>query len=196
MAVMRKYLSVYSKVQPGMEGVTPPPPDPTPDTSFEGDDDNDFLDLPTDGDTMKSYKRFARNIAMASLPDWFVNASRTYKKIIRILGATVHWISDRNSTEDLQEIPAGFRIFSNINSQSNMLMTSWTDAGMGDAYNQIKGKAGFIMMVNNYFSEKEFDVTNDNLKVVKFYIRPWNCYCGYTLDVDFVGELELILRQE
>jgi hypothetical protein len=196
MTVMRRYLSVYSKVQPGVDGVPPPPPDPTPDTSFEGDDDNDFLDVPTDGPTVKLYKRFARCAAMASLPDWFTNASSNYKKIIRVLGATVHWIPNRNSTEDLQEIQAGFRIFSNINKQSNMLMTSWAEVGVGGILQPVQVKAGFMMMVNNYLSEKEFDVTNDNLQVVKFYIRPWNSYCGYTIDVDFVGELELILRQE
>jgi hypothetical protein len=55
------------------------------------------------------------------------------------------------------------------------------------------------MMINNYNCVKEYDVTYDNIREIKFYLRPWN---GFTTSdagpsgvpqVDFICELELLL---
>jgi hypothetical protein len=57
---------------------------------------------------------------------------------------------------------------------------------------------GFIMMINNYNSVKEYDITFENIRELKFYLRPWNSVTNEksVLDIDFVCELELLLIDE
>jgi hypothetical protein len=133
-------------------------------------------------------------VAKAKLPFWFTNVPQKFKKIIRVLGATVNHITDIDSPGALETLNPGYRVFSNIVSNSNLVMLTAT----GELENPKKqwGPEGFVMMVNNYNCTKEYDVTYDNLREVRFYLRPWN---GYVIDthvptyIDFCCELELLL---
>jgi hypothetical protein len=133
---------------------------------------------------------------MGVLPDWFRYAPNKYRKLVRVLGATVHIIHVSTNPDEVDEIAAGYRLFSNINPHDQFLMkTAIDDKTILDP---LVGKAGFIMLVNNYLSEKEFDITNENLHNIKFYIRPFKYYTLFLKDndvLDFVAELELVLRE-
>jgi hypothetical protein len=96
-------------------------------------------------------------ICSANLPDWFINADKKFKKIIRVLGVSVGTlptpIQEPNEEEDITK--PGFRLYSNINPRSNILMK--TSATVDDAKNgkfQESQNIGFIMMINNYNSTK------------------------------------------
>jgi anaerobic ribonucleoside-triphosphate reductase len=52
---------------------------------------------------------------------------------------------------------------------------------------------GFIMMINNYNSTKEFDVTDDNIKDVQFYLRYWTSSIHFNFILDCVIEIELLI---
>jgi hypothetical protein len=133
-------------------------------------------------------------VAKAKLPFWFTNAPQKYKKIIRVLGATVSHITNIDVPGYLETLAPGYRIFSNIVTNSNVVMMTAT----GELENPKKewGTEGFVMMVNNYNCTKEYDVTYDNLREVKFYLRPWNGWVADTPTptyIDFMCELELQL---
>ncbi|GHU18320.1 hypothetical protein FACS189472_06480 [Alphaproteobacteria bacterium] len=137
---------------------------------------------------------------------WFVNAPIKYKKIIRVIGATLNQIVISEFYEYLTSyvvpVQPGYRLFSNIvcNSPNVMVSTRSPSHGGPNApdLQKVVGKEGFVMMVNNYNCVKESDVTMDNLREVTFYIRSWsghtdNMYRSY---VDFIAELELLLVDE
>jgi hypothetical protein len=135
-------------------------------------------------------------ICTANLPDWFINSNKNFKKIIRVLGCSVGTlptvIPEPNLEEDI--IKPGFRLYSNINPRSNILMK--TSATVDDAKNcifQDSQNIGFIMMINNYNSTKEFDITDDNINEVKFYIRYWSSSINLNFILDAVVELELLI---
>jgi anaerobic ribonucleoside-triphosphate reductase len=52
---------------------------------------------------------------------------------------------------------------------------------------------GFIMMINNYNSTKEFDITYDNINDVQFYIRYWSTTIHLKFILDCFIELELLI---
>ena len=49
------------------------------------------------------------------------------------------------------------------------------------------------MMINNYNCVKEFDITNENIEEVKFYIRPWQYCTEFSNYLDVVVEMEILL---
>jgi hypothetical protein len=133
-------------------------------------------------------------VAKAKLPFWFTNAPQKYKKVIRVLGATVSHITNVDVPGFLEPLSIGYRVFSNIVTNSNLVMLTAT--GQPENPNKQWGTEGFVMMVNNYNATKEYDVTYDNIREVKFYLRPWNGFVADTPTptyIDFVCELELLL---
>ena len=133
-------------------------------------------------------------IASERLPDWFINADKKFKKIIRVLGSTIIEIDELKYNPDDRDLKSGWRLYSNINPHSNLPMKTATtedDAVMGKF--QISPNIGFIMMVNNYDCVKEFDITNENINVVEFYLRPRTFCTEYTMWFDCVVELEILL---
>jgi hypothetical protein len=135
-------------------------------------------------------------ICSEHLPVWFKNADKKFRKIVRVLGASVATlptlIVEPQEEEDI--IKPGFRLYSNINPRSNILMkTSLTDEDCKNNKFQESQNVGFIMMINNYNSAKEFDVTDDYLNDVQFYIRYWSSTIHLNFILDCVIELELLL---
>jgi hypothetical protein len=135
-------------------------------------------------------------ICSEHLPDWFKNANRKFRKIIRVLEASVATlptlIVESNEEEDI--IKPGFRLYSNINPRSNILMkTSLTDDEGKKGKYQESSNIGFIMMINNYNSTKEFDMTDDYINDVQFYIRYWSSAIHLNFILDCVIELEILL---
>jgi hypothetical protein len=192
---MKCYLTAHSNVKPTILNRPDPDADkPKAPEILDLGDDADFFDTPSDSNDLKRSKRNARHCGSVILPDWFINAPPRCKKIIRVLGATVHWNRDTSDWVNLTEIDPGFRMYSNINTKSNMVMK--TALTLDDTLQPLIGQSGFIMMVNNYLSEKEFDVTNDNIRDAKFYIRPWDNFTGWQYQVDFIGELEVMVRYD
>jgi hypothetical protein len=137
-------------------------------------------------------------IATARFPDWFINALPKYKKIVKVLGSTVNWVNqDDWIMSDPVPLNPGYRLFSNIVTNSNVVMETIL---VGPDPERIKsiGKEGFVMMVNNYNSAKEFDITYENIRDVQFFLRPWHKFTQQidSSPIDFVCELELLLIDE
>jgi hypothetical protein len=131
-----------------------------------------------------------------NLPVWFENADRKYKKIVRVLGASVATLSTEimEPTQEEDAIITGFRLYSNINQRSNIVMkTSLTNDDARNNKFQENQNIGFIMMINNYNSTKEFDITNDNINEIKFYLRYWSSATNFNFIIDAVVELELLI---
>ncbi|GHU20311.1 hypothetical protein FACS189472_11430 [Alphaproteobacteria bacterium] len=209
--VQKEYLTVTSKPKyfdptipnypdpddpfpPPMPPYPPPPPSDDPPTTppiTAPDGENPIVN--------------SNAVAKATLPMWFINAPAKYKKIIRVIGATVNQIvASEYGFLTTIEVPVqpGYRLFSNIVSNSPNVMISTRSPSHGGAnaadLQRVVGKEGFVMMVNNYNCVKEFDVTMDDLREMTFYIRTYNGhtdqrFCNY---VDFVAELELMLVDE
>ncbi|GHU19240.1 hypothetical protein FACS189472_08740 [Alphaproteobacteria bacterium] len=134
-------------------------------------------------------------IAVENLPQWFVNSSAKYKKIVRVLGATVNWVNQEDYVfSDPVPPNPGYRLFSNIVTNANVVLQTNT-MNERRKTKRIIGKEGFVMMVNNYNSVKEFDITNENIREIQFFLRPWHSYTDNidTSPIDFVCELELLL---
>jgi hypothetical protein len=135
-------------------------------------------------------------ICTEHLPVWFINVDKKYRKIIRVLGTSVATlptlIVEPNMEED--EIKPGFRLYSNINPRSNIVMkTSLTDDDCKKGKFQESQDVGFIMMINNYNSTKEFDVTDDYINDIRFYIRYWSSAIHLNFALDCVIEIELLI---
>jgi hypothetical protein len=147
----------------------------------------------------------SKAVAKIKLPDWFTNAPAKYKKVVRVLGSTINFINTA-SFIDIEVFPptAGYRMFSNVCTNSNIVMKTVTVQHTDPLdpappkFVHTSSPEGFIMMINDYNSVKEFDITYENIRELKFYIRPWNSVTTENsfLDVDFVCELELILMEE
>jgi hypothetical protein len=141
--------------------------------------------------TPTNNEKNAGPVAQALLPPWFTNAPSEFKKKIRVLGVTAMWVKDLTDAGDLVPLDPDYRVFSNISTRSNLVMN--TVMHMGPKVTPTIGREGFVMMANNYNSEKDFDVTYENLTDVKFYVRPWNSYTGWLHPIDFVCESEIII---
>ena len=133
-------------------------------------------------------------IAEGRLPDWFVN-DRKCRKIVRVLGATANKtaLALTPDPESVESLNGGWRLYSNLDHRTNLIMKSAKSAEDALLGKYTTGNAGFIMMVNNYNSIKEYDITDDNITTVKFYIRPWTYWTDITFYIDCVVELELML---
>jgi sensor histidine kinase YesM len=79
------------------------------------------------------------------LPYWFAHSSPLYKKIVRILGATGGVHMETDEIAPLQP-----------------LSTLWCNVANDTPTN------GFIMIMNNYNSVKEYDITNSHLTQLEF----------------------------
>jgi hypothetical protein len=90
------------------------------------------------------------------LPQWFVNAAPNYTKIIRVLGATACYIIG----SDIFDFPKNTRLCSNL--------TSDFPSNQGFIHPTFHPTFNFVMMLNNYNSAKEFDVTHSNLQYLMF----------------------------
>jgi hypothetical protein len=194
--VQKDYFTIQSIIKPKYEPQTPEttvPPiialgaDITPTPTIES------------GDNIHPSKKV---IASGYLPDWFINAIPKYKKIVRVLGSTINFInsSSFNDIEIVSPTP-GFRMFSNLATHSNIVMETVTVGHdnpfepEAPTFTHTHQTEGFVMMINNYNSVKEYDITFENIREIKFYLRPWNSVTSENsvLDVDFVCELELLL---
>jgi hypothetical protein len=148
----------------------------------------------------------SKAVAKFKLPDWFTNAPSKYKKIVRVLGTTINFVRSIKFDEvEVMPPTPGYRLFSNVNAHSNVTMKTVTVVYPDSPFNPTPPKfihtsqpEGFIMMINNYNSVKEYDITFENTRELKFYLRPWNNVTteNSVLDVDFVCELELLLIDE
>jgi hypothetical protein len=113
------------------------------------------------------------------LPGWFVNADRKYKKIIRILGATAGiQCQETDIQQPTYEIPlaAGSRLYSNVSNDTPL--------------------NGFVMMVNNYNSIKEFDVTYSNLTELTWDIEQWTGKSIVDGKTNLIVEMELMITDK
>ncbi|GHU22158.1 hypothetical protein FACS189472_15020 [Alphaproteobacteria bacterium] len=193
--VQKAYFTVASDVFSIFEHELPPRIKdlPVENIDTQWDDDNDWLDSPDDNALMNGNKLRARHVAAANLPFWFSNANPKFKKIIRVLGATAHFLDpDEPVMQNEQDLDGGWRMFSNISEDNSLLMRT----RLYPEANVKVGKAGFVMVLNNYNSQKEFDISGKGINVVKFYIRPWDWQTTYKMVIDFVGECELLLVDE
>jgi hypothetical protein len=201
--VQKNYITVQSRVKPKYEHPT---------TVVDGEDEPDLSADPTPPQqpilpTMTDDNVYVTSKAVAKLklPDWFTNAQSKYKKIVRVLGSTINFINTA-SFIDIEVIPPtpGYRLFSNVSTHSNIVMKTVTvEHGnpldpSAPKFVHTSSPEGFVMMINNYNSVKEYDITYENIREIKFYLRPWNSVTTENsfLDVDFVCELELLLIDE
>ena len=183
--VQKNYFVVQSRIDPDYKHPNPPSTDP-----------------PQTGESSRIYLP-AGVVAEAKFPDWFTNANMKYKKIVRVLGASVNMVETTMLYGTIEPISSDFRIFSNIASHSNITMKTDTPDPVydvdGTKLTTTYQTEGFVMMVNNYNSVKEYDITYENMREVHFYLRPWNSLVTNKFEghaVDFVCELELLLVDE
>jgi hypothetical protein len=130
---------------------------------------------------MTIFDTFKQPLEQYVLPDWFVHAAPKYTKIVRVLGCTASYIKD-NMPYDLSK---NMRIYSNLTSDfpSNQ---NFTPSILNPTFN-------FVMMVNNYNSAKEFDVTHSNLQYLQFEYLLQNGGVFGEEFYDVVIELELMI---
>jgi hypothetical protein len=116
------------------------------------------------------------------LPQWFVNATPNYTKMIRVLGVTACYIIRPNTFD----FPKNIRLCSNL--------TSDFPSDQSFIHPTIHPNYNFVMMVNNYNSAKEFDVTHSNLQYLSFeYDNELGGPFGSGEIMDIVIELELMI---
>jgi hypothetical protein len=199
--VQKNYITVKSRFRPRYEK-----------KAVEGEDEEPELSAPSTPPQQPPPIRAEDNIyvtgnavAKMKLPDWFTNAPSKYKKIVRVLGTTINFVRSIKFDEvDVISPTPGYRLFSNVNAHSNIVMKTvkvvHDNVLEPEAPQFIHSSSpeGFVMMINNYNSVKEFDITYENLREIKFYLRPWNSVINENsvLDIDFVCELELMLIDE
>jgi hypothetical protein len=150
----------------------------------------------------KSYLNIYDNFTLhtkTNLPDWYVNSSK--RKIVRVLGITAT-ITDTNWVEHTQppqiRFPPEIRLFSNLAKDepcSNIPKLKFSETevvGIPEDFN-------FIMMLNNYNSVKEFDITYSNIKQLEFSYVTMGGFkyetFGTNVVSDIVIELELVLAE-
>ena len=171
--VMKRYFTIKSTIIEPDDPFLPPQPPIPPPTSIS----------------------IADPIAQNRLPDWFTNADKKYRKIVRVLGATANKlsISLTPDPEVVVSFNGGWRLYSNLDTRTNLKMKTANTANDALLGKYVSSNIGFIMMVNNYNSIKEYDITDENMTDVKFYIRPWTYWTDITFYIDCVVELELML---
>jgi hypothetical protein len=200
--VQKNYITVQSRFKPHYE------------KTVEEEDEEPDLSAPSRPpqpdppvDIVENVYVTSKAIAKFKLPDWFTNAPTKYKKIVRILGTTVNFIQSHAFVDiDVMPPTPGYRMFSNVNMHSNITMKTVTIEQPDNPFDPTPPKfihtsqpEGFIMMINNFNSVKEYDITFENIRQLKFYLRPWNSVTTenpHGLDVDFVCEPELLLIDE
>jgi hypothetical protein len=124
-----------------------------------------------------------------NLPDWFIHSK--HKKVIRVLGATANSWPENDPPEKVQALPLHCKLYSNISTRSQITIESGSSK-----YNESYGKhtEGFVMMVNNYNSVKEYDITGLNINFVEFDMS--NVIGDEPDAVGAMIEMELILIEE
>jgi hypothetical protein len=136
-----------------------------------------------------------------NLPDWFVNTN--YRKVVRVLGITATttdtgWIEPSQPPQI--RFPAETRLFSNLTKAE-----PWSNIPkLGK--NQVVGAGyvpegfNFVMMLNNYNSVKEFDITYSNIKQLEFRYVNMKGFLyesfGDNVITDIIIELELVLSEK
>jgi hypothetical protein len=131
-----------------------------------------------------------------NLPDWFVNSNQ--RKVVRVLGITAT-VTDTEWVEASQppqiRFPAEIRLFSNLTKDepwNNIPKKKIGPSPVPEDFN-------FVMMLNNYNSVKEFDITYSNLKQLEFrYVNMQGTLFerfGDNIITDIIIELELILSE-
>jgi hypothetical protein len=94
-----------------------------------------------------------------TLPDWFINADKKYKKIVRVLGASAGWYD--SDVKDQIDVAKGTRLAGNIAK----------DCPRDGFVLPDLPEFNYVMMVNNYNCTKEYDITESNIKVLEWEIR-------------------------
>jgi hypothetical protein len=134
-----------------------------------------------------------------NLPDWFVNTNK--RKVVGVLGVTAT-ITDANWIEPSQppqiRFPAEIRLFSDLAQDE-----PWNNIPkMGKdefRYNVVPDGFNFVIMLNNYNSVKEFDITYSNIKQLEFRYVNMKGFLyeslGDDITVDIIIELELVLSE-
>jgi hypothetical protein len=110
------------------------------------------------------------------LPDWFVYAKPEYKKVVRFLGAT--------ATKGEGEFPRGLRLISNLTKDFSWV--GFTKCIQRPEFN-------YVMMLNNYNNDKEFDITNSNIHELYWSLSDAKGNMFETTDLDVVIELEVMI---
>jgi hypothetical protein len=126
-----------------------------------------------------------------NLPDWFVNADKKYRKIVRVLGASAGWYD--KDVGDQIDVPKGTRLAGNL--AKDYPRDGFNLPDLPDF--------NYIMMVNNYNNVKEYDITESNIRVLEWELRnrdgtavwyPHETGEGdHNLILDLVVELEILL---
>jgi hypothetical protein len=141
-----------------------------------------------------NFDRYTKN----NSPDWFINSNK--RKVVRVLGVTAK-VTDSNWVEPSQppqiRFPAEIRLFSNLTKDE-----PWSNIPKVSEDTNIRGipqNFNFVMMLNNYNSVKEFDITYSNLKHLEFrYVNfdgiKFEMF-GTELVSDIIIELELVLSE-
>jgi hypothetical protein len=113
-------------------------------------------------------------------PVWFSNASQEHRKIVKVLGASAAVTpkladgADPGSNEFAEGMstPLGIRLMSNLTEYFPLQK--------------------FVMMLNNYNSVKQFDITNHNIDSL-----TWYCMDAYKHAYPYKGEkLDLVIELE
>ncbi|GHU19252.1 hypothetical protein FACS189472_08780 [Alphaproteobacteria bacterium] len=161
--VKKEYLTVVSKpkVWDTSKGDVPDPDDPFPPDPYypftppdppttDPDDPDLSVDPPTPvmpgpptaPPDVDQIILNSNAVAKCVLPMWFINAPQKYRKIIRVLGATVNQILiDEDGKLTLKEDPVapGYRVFSNIVSNSpNVMISRRTPSPIKDFASELK----------------------------------------------------------
>jgi hypothetical protein len=103
---------------------------------------------------------YAQTLKNTLLPHWFVHAHPRLTKTVRVLGAT--FCFKGLTPEEVIPVPQNTRLHGNF-SEANKIVLLPDGTALADP-------VGFIMMVNNYTSEKEYDVSFKNLPHVNFIV--------------------------
>jgi hypothetical protein len=149
----------------------------------------------------RSYLNIYDNFTQYSkinLPDWFINSPK--RKIVRVLGVTAT-ITDTNSDDPQPpqvKFPPEIRLFSNLTRDepsSNIPTLKFGESCVVGIPEEFK----FVMMINNYNSVKEFDITYSNIKQLEFrYVNMQGFRYetfGTNVVSDIIIELELVLAE-
>jgi hypothetical protein len=110
--------------------------------------------------TLDDYDKVAyANRNKFQLPDWFINADKSFRKVVKVLGASAGWY-DKDTGEQI-DVPKGTRLAGNLAKdcpRDGFLLPDLPDFN-------------YIMMVNNYNCVKEYDITESNIRVLEWEIR-------------------------
>jgi hypothetical protein len=113
------------------------------------------------------------------LPDWFVNWNKT--KIIKVYGCSFAYLDSQDKVPMISTLYANqfISVHSNITHNDISFLGS---AYVLDGYREVnpiitdeaKINEGFLMVVNNYYSPKIFNLTNSNLDNISIIFKDAN----------------------